>query len=350
MLTLQDIGDLPGRPMGAENTPQDRLYPVIGIPLLVQENLIGSLHLRADNLSGGFTQEHVQIAREIADQLAIALQQTHLHEKIQRHAEELEQHVAERTAELLATKERVETILNNSSDAIVFLTFDGVMQQVNPAFNELFGYQIDEIYGHSLIKLASREDAELVLDVLKITVNTSQTSRLDFVGTRKDGSSFDADMALAPIRQEEKVQGLVCSVRDITERKQAETELRLALDQEKELNELKSRFSSMVSHEFRTPLTVIRSSTDLLQRYADRMDADKRQEHFGQIQSQIEQLVNMLNEVLALGRAENVDVAASAELLNLVAFCSGINIRNAIDNFGASDRIYNSGSTTSYSD
>ena len=62
---------------------------------------------------------------------------------------------------------------------------------------------------------------------------------------------------MAPILQESKVQGVVCGLRDITERKQMEQGLRAALEKEKELNELKSQFSSMVSHEFRTPLAIV---------------------------------------------------------------------------------------------
>jgi GAF domain-containing protein len=69
------------------------------LPLITHGELIGILNLGAESPSA-FVPEHVDIARELADQLAIAIQQARLHEQVQRHAEELEQRVAGRTAEL----------------------------------------------------------------------------------------------------------------------------------------------------------------------------------------------------------------------------------------------------------
>lgn len=90
-------------------------------------------------------------------------------------------------------------------------------------------------------------------------------------------------------------------------------------DKEKELAELKSRFVSMTSHEFRTPLTVIGSSAELLQTYGETWDTDKRAKHFGKIKLATAQMKRMLDAVLLVGKAEagmlkfeprGIDVAA----------------------------------------
>ncbi len=265
--------------------------------------------------------EYREIAKEIASQVAIAMQQSRMRAQIERHSLELEQRVEERTAELQHTKERVEVILNNSSDAILFLTFDGIIQQVNPAFNELFGYHNGGMFGQSLLSLAHADSTEVLLDALIVAVNTGLPSRVDFLAARQDGELINVDMALAAVREGEKLRGLVCSMRDITERKRTESELLKALEQERELNELKSRFVSIVSHEFRTPLTSILSSSQLLKLYSDRMSDEKKMSHLDKIEDQVTRLTGMLNDILTLGKIEAVGMEFSPVPLDLVAVC-----------------------------
>jgi PAS domain S-box-containing protein len=293
------------------------------VPLSAQGKLIGLLNLSSDQ-PHAFSPEQIEMFDEAADQLAIAIQQARFLEQIQRHAAELEQHVEERTAELQSAKERVEAILNNSSDAIVLASFDGVVQQVNPAFNRLFGYPNGEAFGQSLLSLVSDGDVDVLLAALSAVINTTKPSRVEISARPQDGTLFDADVVLAAVLQDSKVHGVVCGWRDISQRKQMEQELRAALEKEKELNELKSRFSSMVSHEFRTPLAVILSSTGLLERYSQRMTEDKKQEHLTQIQTQVQRLVGLLDDVLTLSRAETIDILVTAETLDLNGLCMDI--------------------------
>lgn len=97
---------------------------------------------------------------------------------------------------------------------------------------------------------------------------------------------------------------IVGAATDITYRVEAEAEIRRALAGEKELNELKSRFITTVSHEFRTPLATILSSADLLEFYAGYGGLDKSQAHIQRIQSAAVHLSNMLEEILVMGIAE----------------------------------------------
>lgn len=320
---VDEVLDLPTLSAGmrAEYAAGVRSYIVV--PLNAQGRLIGSLNLSSDQ-PYAFTREQIEMSGEVADQLAIAIQQARFSEQIQRHAAELEQRVIERTSELQSAKERVEAILNNSSDAIVLASFDGVMQQVNPAFNRLFGYPNGEAFGQSLLTLVSPDDVDILLAALSAVVNTAKPSRVEITGRSQDGALFDADVVLAAVLQNSKVHGIVCGWRDISERKQMEQELRAALEKEKELNEFKSRFSSMVSHEFRTPLAVILTSTGLLERYSQRMTEEKKQEHLTQIQTQVQRLVGLLDDVLILSRAETIDISLTAETLDLNALCTDI--------------------------
>src|SRR5690606_32112976 len=111
---------------------------------------------------------------------------------------------------------------------------------------------------------------------------------------------------------------------NVTHHKQIETSLRNALQKEKDLNELKLRFSSMVSHEFRTPLSVILSSAGLLKTYADRLPEDRKQMKLNDIENQVHRLVNMLDDILSLSRAESIDVEVTKQLVDLDTICRDI--------------------------
>jgi PAS domain S-box-containing protein len=98
-----------------------------------------------------------------------------------------------------------------------------------------------------------------------------------------------------------------------------EEKLRTALAKEKELNELKSRFVSMISHEFRTPLTTIQSAAELLQYY--RWSDEEQQERFQQIHAAVQHMTQMLEDVLLIGKAEAGKLEFNPKLLDLTALC-----------------------------
>ncbi|HSN60654.1 MAG TPA: ATP-binding protein, partial [Ferruginibacter sp.] len=93
-------------------------------------------------------------------------------------------------------------------------------------------------------------------------------------------------------------------IRNISELKKTEDELRKALEKEKELNELKSRFVSMASHEFRTPLSTILSSAYLIDKYTAANDQAKREKHVRSIVSAVIMLTDILNDFLSVGKIE----------------------------------------------
>ncbi|MGD1911423.1 MAG: PAS domain-containing protein [Rivularia sp. (in: cyanobacteria)] len=107
---------------------------------------------------------------------------------------------------------------------------------------------------------------------------------------------------------------------DITERKLLEENLRQALEKEKEVNELKSRFISMTSHEFRTPLSTILSSSELLENYRHKWDEEKQTKHFNRIKKAVKHITNLLNEVLFFGKAEAGKLDCNPTKFDLVEY------------------------------
>lgn len=100
------------------------------------------------------------------------------------------------------------------------------------------------------------------------------------------------------------VDEILCVFRDITEQKRMEEGLLAALDREKELGDLKSRFVTMASHEFRTPLTAILASTFLLESYSGDDYNKEKVVHANRIKRSVNNLTNILNEFLSLEKLE----------------------------------------------
>jgi signal transduction histidine kinase/CBS domain-containing protein len=96
------------------------------------------------------------------------------------------------------------------------------------------------------------------------------------------------------------------------------------LERQKELNELKSRFISMASHEFRTPLTWIASSAGILEDYGDRLQSEKKQKHLSRIQSSVQYMTQLLNDVLTISRSEVYQLEYNPTSFELVEFCSDL--------------------------
>ncbi len=245
-------------------------------------------------------------------------------EALRHYAAELEQRVHERTTELQHSKDYVEAILNHTSDAIILMGEDGNIQHVNPAFERLFDYPMRDVLGQSLLLLAGEAQVLVLANELQAVYQKNESRRIEINLRRADETTFAADVSLAPMIGQQKFSGIVCSIWDVSERKRTEENLRTALEKEKELGDLKSRFTSMVSHEFRTPLAVIQSSSDLLKGYSDQMTPERRVSQLDKIQNQVRRLTDLLNDILLMSKAQSVGLEFNPEPLDLYAFSQDI--------------------------
>jgi signal transduction histidine kinase len=141
---------------------------------------------------------------------------------------------------------------------------------------------------------------------------------------RKDGSLFWAEIFGKAVDDLDLAKGSIWTYLDITHRKQAEEEIRAALEQQKELYQLKSRFVSMTSHEFRTPLATIMSSAELLKYYCDRMPAEERAEVIESIEKAVKRMTRMLEDILTIGQVDADKIEFRPELKPLRKFCESL--------------------------
>jgi PAS domain S-box-containing protein len=299
-------------------------------PLVVMNAVIGFLTLDSARLNA-FTAQHLHRLQVFASQASIAIQNAQLYQDVRLQAQDLERRIIERTEQLHQVKEHVEAILNHNSDAIVLVGADACIKQTNPAFNELCGYVPDETFRRPVKLLVT--DADTLQGIIEHVLTSGEPTRIEMDVRRKDGTSFSADIAVAPLNKANSQQGsLILSLRDITARKQMEEDLRRALEKERELNEMKSRFVSIVSHEFRTPLAVILSSAGLLKTYGDRMSEERKISRLSQIEDQVNHLTELIGDVLTITRAEVVGMDFEPVTVDLRTFC-----REVIDTIQLAD-------------
>jgi PAS domain S-box-containing protein len=269
------------------------------MPLLAHGVLLGSINLGVSDASE-ITSGAVAILHEIGDQVAIAIEDTQLREAMELHSERLEAEVVARTQELRRIKDRAEAILDSAPDSMLLIRADGCIETGNDAFQAMFGYQPDEMYGVPLIHMISGESRAILENALKHTLDYGQPVRREVAALRKDGSAFDADVALAPIQGEEQIAGVVCSLRDIS-----------AL---KEVERMKDNFVSNVSHELRTPITSLKLYHQLLV-----MNPDKYQDYVSSLQREMHRLERIVEDLLLLSRLDQRRVSMSMGAIDLNA-------------------------------
>lgn len=214
------------------------------------------------------------------------------------------------------------TALESADNAIVIADYEGRITWVNAAFSLLSGYSFEEVIGNkpNILKSGMHEP-EYYIELWE-TVTSGKVWRNEIINKKKTGEFYTEEMTITPVRGiDDKITHFIAIKQDISDRKKAEKEIKEALEKEKELNELRTRFVSTISHEFRTPLTSILASAELLERYHERWTDEKKIVTLQRIQSSVEYMNEMINDVLTLNKADSGKIEFNPQPLQIVDFC-----------------------------
>jgi PAS domain S-box-containing protein len=225
---------------------------------------------------------------------------------------------------LSASEEKFRQIADNIYEIFWMRDADnGRVLYVNPAYERVWGRSCESWYAEpqSFLEAVHPEDKLRVMTNLK--ENVKKEFETEYRIVRPDGSVRWVWEHSFPIKNSfGDVYRCAGVTQDITERKRAQ-EIRRELEKEIELHELKNRFFSMVSHEFRTPLSTILISAQVLENSQD-WSEEKKLKNLQRIQSSAKTMTQLLTDMLTLMRAEFGKLEFNPQLLNLEEFCNSI--------------------------
>ncbi len=261
------------------------------------------------------------------------------------------------------------SLFENATEGIILTNGEGRIVLVNPAAEKMFGYQSNEIITQPIeVLIPGRfrsHHHELREGFYRHPSNRVMGQNRDLYGRKKDGTDLPVEISLGHYRKNDEL-FVIAFIVDITRRKEIENnmirqqaelqkvstqirklnteleakveertvilkealqrleesqlELSEALDKEKQLNEIKGRFVSMASHEFRTPLSTVLSSASLLSKYNAAGDQEKRNRHIDKIRNSVKHLNDILEDFLSLGKLDEGKVETRSVGFDLKEF------------------------------
>ena len=247
----------------------------------------------------------------------------------------------------------LKAIIESAIDGIITIDNRGLIETLNPAALRLFGYQAPEVIGRNISVLMPEPDKSAHDGYLERYDRTGEQRIIgkgrEVLGLRSDGTTFPFRLAVSEVQYEDR-KIYTGFIHDLSKEKEAEEQLRqhaanleelvdartnslkelvtalreakeevsVSLEKEKELGQMKSRFVSMASHEFRTPLSSVQLSASLIQKYAEPFDSIPIQKHVNKIKNAVGNLTTILNDFLSLEKLEAGRVEVNLSTFDLV--------------------------------
>lgn len=235
--------------------------------------------------------------------------------------------------------ESLDALFEHATEGIIITNQKGGIIRANPSSERMFGYEKGELNHKTVEELVPIRYKDTHVHnregYNKAPHARSMGKNMDLFAKRRDGSEFPVEISLSYYKKDDE-QFVIAFVIDITERKKHEEstkklnielekkvrerthvlqeallelesskqQLSEALATEKELNDMKSRFVTMASHEFRTPLSTILSSVSLIGKYTGTDDDEKRQKHVQRVKSAVTNMTLILNDFLSAEKLE----------------------------------------------
>lgn len=244
---------------------------------------------------------------------------------------------------LRRSEQQYRSVVENVKDVIFHIDVQGNWEFLSPAWTTLMGFTVEETLGTPFQRYVYPDDCHLQQELwqaivtgktvclhreiryvtqtgetrwLEIHAHSSQVANGAFTGLSGILQDITERIYAAALEKDK-----IRLETEIVERQRSEATIRQALEKEKELGELKSQIITTISHEFRTPLTTIQSSSELLKRYDDKLTEDKKLKHFQKIGWCVEHITQLLNDVILIGQSEAGQLKLQPTLLDVTGLC-----------------------------
>jgi PAS domain S-box-containing protein len=247
---IEDMRAVPATSTVVGTLQAEGVRTYLVVPLLTGGKLLGSLNLGMRD-PGGITHEEMEVAQELAVQLAIGIRQARLNRQVKQHAEELEKLVARRTRALRDSEARLRAIFDNAALGIAVVDLEGRLLETNRALQAMLKHSGEELRGKCFSELTHPEDVEVDLMLYReLTAGERDSYVVEKRYVRKDGQAIDVRLNVSLIRgPRRKPRFGIGLVEDITTQKQAQE----ALIQTEKLA-ITGRLAASLAHEINNPM------------------------------------------------------------------------------------------------
>ena len=287
-------------------------HSFMGLPLYSGDRLMGMAGLA--NRPNGYDEEMVEYLQPFSSACANIIA-SYRNNMLRKKAEE----------DLRDSEARLSAIVNAAVDGIITVDDHGIIESVNPAISRIFGYEAGELIGQYAGILMSDPLRHQFDHFLR---EYAETGRSKIIGAgreieggrRKDGTVFPVYLGVSEVHLGEKTM-FTSILRDVTERKQIEKELKRARDAAMESSRLKSEFLSNMSHEIRTPMNAIIGMTDLL---LDTELNEEQRDYAETVKAGAATLLSLINDILDFSKIDDGKLTLESVDLDPVAEVQGV--------------------------
>lgn len=334
-----------------DGTFEERYWSPLNKPILNSKNEIEYIIHRVEDVTSLVRLQNEQTEKDLLTNdlrnrsFEMEIEIINRSHEIQKLNEELEQKVSDRTELLKSVNKDISDykFALDASSIVAVTDQKGIIQYVNDNFCKISKYTSDELIGkdHRIVN-SGYHDKKFIRN-LWVTIANGKIWKGEMRNIAKDGTIYWVDTTIVPFLNEQGKPYKYLAIRaDITTRKEAEEiilklnedlenkvkkrtlELTNALEKVQSMNEMKSRFVSMASHEFRTPLSAILTSISLIDSYDKEDQREKRKRHIERVKSSIRNLTDILNDFLSLDKLEQGKMEITKEPFDLNKFSEDI--------------------------
>lgn len=236
----------------------------------------------------------------------------------------IEENNRNKNMQLNEAKNLYRLLAENTVDLVCLHNLDGNFEYVSPSVKQLLGYEQEELIGKSPLDFAHPEDLALLKDSIYKFIQETEDVAAQGRFKTASGTYIWLETKAILVKENGVPVKMQSNTRDITLRREAEETIKNNLANEIKLNELRTNLVSTISHEFRTPMTTIRTSAELIDMYLEGQQIDnlpKMSKHTYTITNEIDRLIDLMNAVLTISKEDSGKTTFKPNEFDLKEMC-----------------------------